>query len=147
VQGGTEAALYLVAQLAGRRHLRATQALAHEGQDLCGQLARPLGTRLLRQQSRGPFAQELRLQAVEGLAADSVALADRADGVALDQMSAQHLVADLQVVLDVEELRCLLEQRIADALGVRVQQAGLPKLLSLVGLGVGHRRQGSDGHS
>ena len=52
-------------------------------------------------------------------------LADCANSVAFDEMGAHHLVADLQEILGVEELRHLLEERISDAFGLWVQKARL----------------------
>ena len=54
---------------------------------------------------------------LERLTADPEPLTNCADRVAVDQMGAEHLVAHLQVVLDVKELRPPLEQehRYADS--------------------------------
>jgi hypothetical protein len=109
VQGEPKLPLNLLAQLQRGGCSLVDQALAHEGQNLSGQLSWPLGPRLLRQQAARTLAYELVLQVVKRLAADPVPAADRAYGIAVDQMGPQQLVADLEVILGVEELRRLLE--------------------------------------
>jgi hypothetical protein len=86
------------------------------------------------------LAHKLVSQVVERLATDPVPAANRADGIAVDQMGTQQFVADLEVILCVEEIRRLLESRVADALGLGVEQARLPQILSFLGLGVAHDR-------
>jgi len=110
VQRNPKLLLNLLAQLQRQGCPLVDEALADEGQDLSGQFSWPLGPRLLRQQTTArTLAYELVLQVVERLAADPVPAADRAYGIAVDQMGTRQLVADLGVILGVEELRPLLE--------------------------------------
>ena len=108
--------------------LLAVQAGVHKGRNLRRHLPRPLGPRPLREEAPGAGGRELRLEVVERLTTHPEPLADRASRIAVYQMRPQHLVADLQVVLSVEERRPPLEQRIADAIRIGVQQPRLSEM-------------------
>ena len=128
MQVNAEVSLHFAGQFApwGRRVLAASPG--RELHNLRRALAGLLGTPLARKQAPDPLADEGLFQKVEQLAADAEAPGHLRHRQAIDPMSPQHLVTDLDQVAGVEELR-VAKQRISHARGMTMQSvAGLEEL-------------------
>jgi hypothetical protein len=129
-------------QKLSRRHLPARfDPLPDKGQHFRLQLDRALGPRLFWEKTGASFFEKLFPQDVEGLTAHAELAADLDDTLVIHHVSTQHLVAYLEVVAGIEEIRIFPEQRRLDPFGGGIQEAGLREVADLGDRSFPHRME------
>jgi len=140
MDGQVEAEANLLQKLESGGGSLAGALLLDKVQDFLAKLVGPVRSAFVRQQASQALSFESGLRLVKGGPRAAEQFGRRADGFSVDLNPTQHLVFDLEGVASIEEI-VLQKKRVGDAVGMRVEGAGLAQRGELgIGRGGFHDR-------